>query len=67
MDYKDTPSNALVPMHSNNKDDSKSDVYSEERSSICLGCLYLALTRRFNRHCYNITIDCLFKYKRCYK
>jgi hypothetical protein len=54
-------------MRSNNKDDSKSNIYNKERSFVYLVYLYFTLARHFNRHCYNITISYLSKYKHCYK
>jgi hypothetical protein len=54
-------------MRSNNEDNSKSDIYSKERSFIYLAYLYSALARRFNRHCYNIAISYLSRCKCYYK
>jgi hypothetical protein len=54
-------------MRSNNEDDSKSNVYGEERSSICLAYLRSALARRFNRRYYDIAVGRSSRCKRCHK
>jgi prenyltransferase beta subunit len=54
-------------MCSNNKDNSKSNIYSKERSFVYLAYLYSTLVKRFNRHYYNIAISYLFKCKYYYK